>query len=90
MPTVKYRPYYKYKPTISNLLVDELSQEEVERNLRLLSDDLDNYFDEVEGAVLLHQDGVITITSYLTEKECDQIVAARLSALHLFADKISE
>lgn len=90
MPSLKYRPYYRYAPTTSNPLLDELNEEEVERNLRLLVDDLNSNFNETGGLITSSEEGVITLTSDLTEKECDEIVATCLSSLHLLADKISE
>ena len=86
--TFKYQPYYEYKPTQSNFIVDELTQEEVERNKRLLADDLCNHFNEIGGAVDISTDGVISITTHVTQKECDDIVAGYLSSLHLFARKV--
>lgn len=86
--TFKYQPYYDYKPTQSNFMTDELTQEEVDRNKRLLADDLKNHFSDIGGAVDISTDGVISITTHITQEECDEIVAGYLSSLHLFARKV--
>ena len=89
MPVYKYRPYYSYRPSVIDPLVEELSEEEVERNIRLLDDDLINSFEESEEAVISSENGVVAITSDLTEARCDEIMAKCLSGLHLFAEKLS-
>src|SRR5690606_23367959 len=81
--TFKYLPYYEYKPTISDPLLDELSQEDIDRNMRLLVDDLKSHFSEIGGSAESSADGVISITTELTQDECDEVVAGYLSSLHL-------
>lgn len=83
----KYQPYYQYKPTRENFMVGELSQEEVERNKELLIDDLTNHFSEIGGLVETVADGVISITTELSQDQCDDIVKSYLSSLYLFAHK---
>ena len=91
MPIFKYRPYYHYNgPTIREPLLDQLSEDEVERNLLLLVEDLKNHFKEIGGDVEELEDGVILINVDLSKKECDDIVGGYLSNLHLFANKMSE
>ncbi len=86
--TFKYRIYYKYKLSKSNFMDDELSQEDIERNKELLLSDLVGHFEEVGGVVELSNDGVISINTSLSRKECDDVVAGYLSGLHLLAHKV--
>ena len=88
MAIFSYEIYYLYKPTTSNPLLDELSKEEVERNISLLIDDLGNHFAEIGGFVESPSNGVISITADIAQKECDKIVEGYLSHLYLLAKKV--
>ena len=91
MPTYSYRPRYIYSgPTYSNPLLDELSEDEVERNVRLLAEDLRTHFGEINGVVEELRDGVIRISTDLTQRQCDDIVAGYLRNLYLVADKVAQ
>lgn len=83
-----YQLYYKYMPTKSNFMDDELTQEEVERNKVLLIDDLKTHFSDLDNAVDVSSDGIISITTHLTQTECDKVLAGYLSSLHLLAYKV--
>lgn len=89
MPIFKYQPRYQYNgPTLSHPLLDELNEDEVERNLRVLREDLKRHFEEIDGKVQTSENGLISITVDLTQRECDDIVAGYLRNLYLVADKI--
>lgn len=90
MPTFSYRPRYNYTgPTLSHPLLDELSEDEVERNLRLFADDLRTHFGEIGGVVDELQNGIVRISVDLTQRQCDEIVANYLRNLYLVADKVA-
>lgn len=90
MPIFKYRPRYQYNgPTLSHPLLDELSEDEVERNLRLFVEDLERHFEDMGGRVEALQDGIVSVTVDLTQRECDDIVAGYLRNLYLVADKVA-
>lgn len=67
---------------------DELTQEEVERNKVLLVDELKTHFGDVDDAVDVSSNGIISITTHLTQSECDNVVAGYLSRFHLLAQKV--
>ncbi len=91
MPIFSYRPRYNYiGPAHSNPLLDEFSEEEVERNLRLLGDALRTHFEEIGGVVDELQGGIIRISVDMNQKQCDDIVAVYLRNLYLVADKVVE
>jgi len=90
MPTYKYRPYYKYSgPTLSQPFREELSEVEVGRRLGLFFEELGNYFDDAGDVIEPVGDGVIGVTTELTEAACDELVKRCLNSLDLFAQKIS-
>ncbi|ATL91909.1 hypothetical protein CK911_03175 [Aeromonas sp. CU5] len=86
--TCKYRPYYEYKPTRENFMDDEMSEEDVARNIELLVDDLTEHFSAIGGMVEFSSEKVISITTDLTEEECDTAVTGYLNNLKLFAKKL--
>lgn len=88
MAIFSYQIYYKYKPNISNPLIDELNNEEVARNIRLVVDDVKNHFSEIGGSVESSENSIISITVDLTQKECDKIIEYYLLDLQLLAVKV--
>lgn len=90
MNTYKYKPYYQYNgPTLGEPLKEKLSEEDQERNLRLICDDIKNAFaDDDEAVVTEDSDGIISITTSIARKECDDIVAGCLTGLDLYGHKL--
>lgn len=89
MPVFTYRPRYQYNgPTLSHPLLEELSESEVDRNFRLLVDDLEAHFREIGGTVEEIQGGIVCVSVDLTQSECDDIVAGYLRNLYLVADRV--
>lgn len=89
MPTFKYRPYYQYNgPTRSQPFREELSDDEVQRNLDRFFNEVGSYFDNVEAQIDLPGDGVVEITAQATQADCDERVKRCLNSLDLFAQKI--
>lgn len=84
----KYQAYYKYDPNKYTFMLDELSEEQIALNMALLLGDLKSHFSKNDEAVELSLDGVISITTYLTQKQCDDVVAGYLSSLQLCANKL--
>lgn len=85
----KYKPYYKFNPTIKNFMDDQLSPEDVAKNIVLLVENLTHYFSQVGGTVNITSNCVITITTHLTQNECDDIVKNHLNDLKLYAEKMT-
>lgn len=90
MPTFRYCPRYQFNgPSLTNPLLDELSEDEVQRNRRLLVDDLENHFHEIGCVVEASQAGIVSITGEISRHDCDDIVAGYLRNLHLVAVRIT-
>lgn len=89
MPQFKYKPYYYYNgPTHAEPLREELSADEVSRNMSLFFDEIGDYFKDVGATVEPVGDGFIGITSEITQEECDARVKRCLNNLDLYATKI--
>lgn len=87
MNTHAYLPFYKFILDKYSFLEGELSQEDVEHNKYLLIEDATDQFNEIGGVVSVSAEGVVSITTHLTEKECDEIFKALLNKHQLFATK---
>ena len=88
MPLFKYKPYYQYNgPTPSDPLRDELSQEEAEDRVRCFFEEIDRYFEEDSVAIKKEGD-LVSITSEINQKDCDEAVSKCLNSLDLFANKV--
>ena len=94
MPTYRYGVFYRFNgPTHSDPLRDELSPEEVERNLRLFAQDLPNYFGEVAVNVQSQQDThdfplVVTVETAAPKTVADEAVKRCLIGLELFGKRL--
>ena len=89
MPLFKYQPYYKYNgPTLSQPFREELSADDVKRNMSLFFDEIGAHFADVGATVEPVGDGFIGITADITQEDCDARVKRCLNSLDLFANKI--
>lgn len=94
MAVYQYKPYYSYDgPTRSDPLRDELSPEEIERRMELFRKELPDYFDDLNAKIGFSPDisgttdYVASITTDVSQGECDERVKRCLNNLDLFAEK---
>lgn len=89
MPVYKYQPYYQYDgPSHSQPWREELTAEEVDSNIEYFFDEVDRYFDDVEAEFERLPDNYVSITSEITQKDCDERVKQCLNSLDLYANRI--
>ncbi|WP_434026807.1 hypothetical protein [[Pseudomonas] boreopolis] len=89
MPLFKYQPYYQYNgPTLSQPFLEELSADEVKRNIGLFFDEIGSYFADVGATVEPIGGGFIGITADITQDDCDERVKRCLNNLDLFANRV--
>lgn len=88
MPVFKYQPYYKFNgPTLSQPFREELSADDVTRNMSLFYNEIASYFEDVGATVEPIGNGFIAITADISQDECDARVKRCLNSLDLFASK---
>lgn len=89
MNVFRYKPYYRYdSPSSANPLREELSPEDQERNINLFYEDVINTFEADDAAVSRDQQGIVTIETCLSKKQCDDQVAEILTSLDLYGHKL--
>lgn len=88
MATYKYKPYYNYRgPTFSQPFRKELAAEKVEENIAFFFERLDSHFVGTDAVVIHDNAGTASVTTDLSEGECDEIVKGLLNYLDLYAHK---
>ena len=89
MPNYQYQPCYHYKgPTRSDPFPEELMPDEVSHQIRLFFEKIGNYFEDVGAQIGNVGNGTVSITTEITQAECDAIVKNCLNEFHLYAKKI--
>ncbi len=90
MSLFKYQPYYKYDgPTHSQPFREELSTDEVDRNIELFFYEISDYFVDIQATVEQLEDGYVGITADITQEDCDERVKRCLNSLDLYAKRIA-
>lgn len=88
MPTFKYEPYYRFNgPTRADPLQEDLSTEEIRQRMELFTREIASHFEDISAQVEFAADGVLSVTTDLTQKDCDDRVKRCLNNLDLFARK---
>jgi hypothetical protein len=88
MPVFKYQPYYEYNgPTKSDPFREELSADQIKRNMSLFFDEIGSCFSDVGATIEPVGGGFIGITADITQADCDARVKRCLNSLDLFANK---
>ena len=88
MTTYKYKPYYSYAgPTRSDPFREQLSKEDADKNILWFFEHIDGCFVGTDAVVVCSEDGVVAITTSISEYECDEIVKRHLNVVDLFATK---
>lgn len=67
---------------------EELSGEDVLYRLEFIAGDIDAYFEDVAAQIAVSADGIVSVTTDLLQKDCDDRVKRCLNSLDLFARKI--
>lgn len=89
VPAYKYTPYYQYgQLSKSEPMREELSGEDVLYRLEFIAGDIDAYFEDVAAQIAVSADGIVSVTTDLLQKDCDDRVKRCLNSLDLFARKI--
>ena len=89
MPTYQYTPYYRYDgPNKTEPMREELSSEDVAHRLELIAIDIRAYFDDVAAQIEVSAHGIVSVTTDLAQKDCDDRVKRCLNSLDLYARKI--
>lgn len=91
MPNYQYQPYYHYKGlTRSDPFPEELPPDEVSHRIRLFFEEIGNHFENVGAQIENIGNGTVSITTEITQAECDVIVKNCLNDLELYAKKIQK
>lgn len=89
MPAYKYQPYYSYfGPSHSEPFREKLSADEIERRLELFFSEIGIFFDGIDAVIKTIDSDTISITTALTQQDCDARVKKCLNNLDLYAKKI--